>query len=125
MAKDVIGIIDGASTDINIIIDSLVDLIDSEVAKINSTMASIVGSIKEGSNVEADLIALNEGLRASGFLPIVGTILNDGCEQMINKAGQLNKTLNNELFQFSEESILKMKALKSTAFNNIKDATQV
>ena len=125
MAKDVKGITATHSDDVNSVIDTVVTEIEKGIIALNTAMSGTISGISAGSTVEADLVALNEALRSSGFLSIVGAALNNSYTDVINISGQLNETINNRIFLFSKGSVKKLKALKDSTFENIKDATQV
>lgn len=125
MAKDVKGITATHSNDVNDVLDSVVNQLEKAVITLNTSMAGAISSIPQGSTVEADLLVLNESLRSSGFLGIVGDALNNSYTDVINISGQLNETINNRIFLFSEGSTAKLKALKQTTFESVEDATRV
>jgi len=123
MAKDVLSITNDASASVDITIASLIRELEDGIETLNTSMAGVVSTIQPGSSVAVDLASLNAGLRESGFLATVGTGLNTAYTDVINISGQLNETLNNRIFSFTEGSITKMQALKQTTFGSIQDAT--
>lgn len=125
MAKDVIGLINKSSNEVDIVLNEVIENIDNAVATLNTTMAGVVSSVPVGSTVEANMIALNEGLRTSGFLTIVGANLNSGYKDVINVAGQLNEQINERVFAFTENESKKLKSLKQSTFINVQDSSNV
>jgi len=121
---DVIKLAGDSAIEVDLLINDLISEMEAGINTLNGAMAGTIANLPINSDVARDLIELQKSMRLSGFDKIIGEGLNKSFTEAINLSGQLATDIHDEVFEFSMESLGKLKSLKQTTFNSVQDAAQ-